>query len=136
MKPKIIIGLIAIIGFTTLLMMNFGKSIGSYTNFPKAKNRNHARVVGTWEKSKPSEFSVKKKQFTFYMKDEDGNIRKVVYPKPEPSNFTDAKRIVVTGQIHHGVFYANDMLMKCPSKYNATPDEVKAHSPEKNEASL
>jgi cytochrome c-type biogenesis protein CcmE len=136
MKLKIVIGIIAIIGFTTLLMVNFGHSISSYTNFVQAKNRKHARVVGTWAKAEPSGFSIKKKRFMFYMKDEDGNVRKVIYPKPEPSNFVDAKRLVVTGRLQGGIFYANDMLMKCPSKYNATPQEVKAHSSKKPEASL
>jgi cytochrome c-type biogenesis protein CcmE len=135
-KTKIVVGVIAIIGFTTLLMVNLGKSISSYTNFVKAGNENNARVVGTWAKSKPTGFSVKNKQFTFFMKDQDGNVRKVIYPKPEPSNFVDAKRLVVTGQMHNGVFYANDMLMKCPSKYNATPQEVEAHSSKSAEASL
>ncbi|HYW34681.1 MAG TPA: cytochrome c maturation protein CcmE [Balneolaceae bacterium] len=136
MKLKVIIGVAAIIGFTSLLMVNFGNSISTYTNFKAAKNDGTVHVVGTWKKSKPSGFSVKKKQFTFYMKDQKGDVRKVVYPKPEPNNFEKAKKLVVTGQMHHGVFYASDMLMKCPSKYQATPKEVKAQSAKGKKASL
>lgn len=133
---KIIIGIAAIIGFTTLLMTSFGKSISSYTDFAKAKGLKHARVVGTWAEAKPSGFSVKKKHFMFYMKDRDGNVRKVIYPKPEPSNFVEAKKIVVTGRLHNGIFYASDILTKCPSKYNATPAQVKAHASKNIEASV
>lgn len=52
------------------------------------------------------------------MEDEDGNISRVIYPKPKPNNFEQAEQLVVIGQMRNGVFYANDMLMKCPSKYN------------------
>jgi len=119
MKPKLILGIVAIVGFTSLLMYNFGNSISTYTNFKKASNMESAHVVGTWEKSKDYGFSMKTKQFTFYMKDQDGNIRRVIYPKQKPNNFEQAKRLVVIGKMQNGVFYANDMLMKCPSKYNS-----------------
>lgn len=119
MKPKVIVGVIAIIGFTSLLMWNFSESINSYASFKKAGDLESAHVVGTWVSSKDYGFSFKEKQFTFYMKDEKGNVRKVIYPKPKPNNFEKAKKLVVIGSMHNGVFYAQDMLMKCPSKYNS-----------------
>jgi len=119
MKPKVIIGVVAIIGFTSLLMMNFSESISSYANFEEAAGRKSSHVVGSWVSSKDYGFSHEKKQFTFYMEDEDGNVRKVVYPKPKPNNFEQAVKIVVIGKMKNNVFYANDMLLKCPSKYNS-----------------
>jgi len=124
MKPKVIIGVIAIIGFTTLLMVNFSNSISTYTNFSDAESRKSAHVVGKWEDSKDFGFSIDDKQFTFFMEDEEGNVRKVIYPKPKPNNFEQAEKLVVIGNMQNGVFYANDMLMKCPSKYNATGKEA------------
>jgi two-component system chemotaxis sensor kinase CheA len=41
---------------------------------------------------------------------------------PKPNNFEQADRIVVIGEMQNGIFYANDMLMKCPSKYNDTDE--------------
>lgn len=124
MKPKVIFGVVAIIGFTTLLMVNFSNSISTYSNFNEAENRENAHVVGKWEDSKAYGFSVEDKQFSFYMEDEDGNVRRVVYPKPKPNNFEQAEKLVVIGNMENGVFYANEMLMKCPSKYNATGEEA------------
>lgn len=124
MKPKLIVGVIAIVGFTTLLMVNFSNSISTYTNFEDAQNRESAHVVGRWEDSKAYGFSIEDKQFTFYMEDEQGNVRKVIYPRPKPNNFEQAEKLVVIGSMQNGVFYANDMLMKCPSKYNATGKEA------------
>jgi len=118
MKPKVIIGVIAIVGFTSLLMYNFGNSISTYVDFEQAVDMKGAHVVGTWESSRDYGFSMESKQFTFFMKDQSGNVRRVVYPKPKPNNFEQADQLVVIGEMKNGVFYANDMLMKCPSKYN------------------
>lgn len=118
MKPKVLVGIIAIVGFTSLLMYNFGNSISTYVNFEQASGMEGAHVVGSWDDTKDYGFSMETKQFSFYLKDETGNIRRVVYPKPKPNNFEQADRIVVIGEMQNGVFYANDMLMKCPSKYN------------------
>jgi cytochrome c-type biogenesis protein CcmE len=118
MKPKLIVGIIAIVGFTSLLMYNFGNSISTYVNFEQASDMEGAHVVGTWDDSKDHGFSMETKQFSFYMKDETGNVRRVVFPHPKPNNFEQADRIVVIGEMQNDVFYANDMLMKCPSKYN------------------
>lgn len=118
MKPKVLIGIVAIVGFTSLLMYNFGTSISTYVDFEEAESMDGAHVVGTWDDSRDYGFSMESKQFSFYMKDQSGNVRRVVYPKPKPNNFEQADQLVVIGEMQNGVFYANDMLMKCPSKYN------------------
>lgn len=118
MKPKVLIGVIAIVGFTSLLMYNFGNSISTYVNFEQAEGMDGAHVVGKWDSSKDYGFSMESKQFSFYMEDQSGNVRRVVYPKPKPNNFEQADQLVVIGDMENGIFYANDMLMKCPSKYN------------------
>lgn len=129
MKPRVIIGVIALVGFTSLLMYNFGNSISTYTDFEKASDMESAHVVGFHVKSKPYGFSVKHKQFRFYMKDQSGNVLPVVYPKAKPNNFEQAERLVVIGNLRNGVFYADEMLMKCPSKYNdADPTQMKKAS--------
>jgi cytochrome c-type biogenesis protein CcmE len=112
-------GVLAIVGFTSLLMYNFGNSISAYTTFETATEiEGNVHVVGKWVKEKPSGFSDKSMQFSFFMEDESGNMMRVMYPKPKPNNFDQATQLVVIGKMKNGVFYANDMLMKCPSKYN------------------
>lgn len=122
MKPKLLVGILSIVLFTSLLMYNFGNSISTYVNFEQAEGRGSAHVVGTWEKSENHNFSRETMRFTFHMQDQDGNVRKVVYPKPKPNNFEEATQLVVIGEMRNGVFHANEMLMKCPSKYNDDPD--------------
>jgi len=120
MKPKLVIGIVAIVGFTSLLMYNFGNSISTYVNFDKASKMDNAHVVGAWVDSKDYGFSMETKQFSFYMEDEAGNVRRVIYPSSKPNNFEQANQLVVIGEMKGDIFYANDMLMKCPSKYNDT----------------
>lgn len=118
MNLKLILGITSIVLFTSLLMYNFGNSIDSYVNFEQADDRGSAHVVGTWDDSRDWGFSRESMRFTFYMKDQDGNVKRVVYPKPKPNNFEQATQLVVIGEMKNDVFFANDMLLKCPSKYN------------------
>lgn len=122
MKPKLIIGIVSIVLFTSLLMYNFGNSISTYVNFEEAENRNNSHVVGVWDDSQDYGFSRETMQFSFYMKDEDGNVRRVVYSRPKPNNFEEATQLVVIGEMRNNTFHADEMLMKCPSKYNNTDD--------------
>lgn len=130
MKPKLIIGIVSIIVFTSLLMYNFGNSISTYVNFEEAEGRSTSHVVGVWDSSGEYGFSRDTMQFTFHMEDRSGNVRKVVYARPKPNNFEQATQLVVIGELRNNVFYANEMLMKCPSKYNETPEFEKASATE------
>lgn len=119
MKPRLFIGIVLMVGFTSLLMMNFGNSIDSYVNFEQAEavgGRKH--VIGTFVPDLPNGFDLGSKSFVFHMKDETGTVRRVVYNKPKPANFEDADQLVVKGKMVNGTFHSNDMLVKCPSKYN------------------
>lgn len=118
MNIKLYLGIGAIVLFTSLLMYNFGNSIDTYVNFEQAESRTSSHVVGTWDDSKEWGFSRESMHFRFHMEDQDGNVRRVVYPRPKPNNFEQATQLVVIGEMRDNTFYANDMLMKCPSKYN------------------
>jgi cytochrome c-type biogenesis protein CcmE len=47
----------------------------------------------------------------------------VVYPQPKPENFDSATSVEAVGRYKDGVFRADNLLIKCPSKYS---DEKKA----------
>lgn len=58
-------------------------------------------------------------RFTFMLQDEDGKLVKVVSDDPRPANFEQAISIVAIGRYDQaeGAFIADDLLVKCPSKY-------------------
>jgi cytochrome c-type biogenesis protein CcmE len=119
MKPRVIIGTVAIVLFTSLLMWNFGNSINSYVGFNEAEAYgNRVHVVGKWLEDKPYGFDNERMIFSFYMEDEEGEVRRVSYNRPKPNNFEDAESLVVMGNMQNGILYSDDMLVKCPSKYN------------------
>jgi cytochrome c-type biogenesis protein CcmE len=119
MKWKTIIGLAAMLGFGTLLFVNFGSQVGGYMNFEQAARTGaSAHVVGTWAKKRPTHYDRAQNAFTFYMRDETGTVRKVRYNNPKPANFEEAEKVVVQGRSQDGVFVAKNILVKCPSKYN------------------
>jgi cytochrome c-type biogenesis protein CcmE len=119
MKPKTIVSLVVMAGFAGLLLMNFGSQVGGYMNFEEAAASGaKAHVVGTWAEDLPTRYDQARNLFVFHMRDEDGNIRRVRYANPKPSNFEEAEQLVVEGHSGGDAFVANHILVKCPSKYN------------------
>ena len=71
--------------------------------------------------------------FTFYLKDEENRVAKVVLTGAKPNNFDIATSVVAKGRYKEGCFRAESVLTKCPSKYEGNPegkhpDNVKATS--------
>jgi len=64
--------------------------------------------------------------FTFSLQDGAGQVVKVVYAKPKPANFEQAISIVAIGHYDASkrIFVAEDMLVKCPSKYQEQFDQT------------
>ena len=56
------------------------------------------------------------REVNFELKDDTGNMH-VRYTGPPQSNLETATQVVVIGSKKDGVFEANQMLVKCPSKY-------------------
>lgn len=68
-----------------------------------------------------------KGDFTFNLQDSSGKMVKVVYTKPKPANFEQAVSVVAIGHydLAQQSFLADDMLVKCPSKYQEQLDQTK-----------
>lgn len=75
------------------------------------------KAAGVWAKDKSFELDKTNKTFSFFLKDKNGKLMKVLYNGIKPNNFESSTSIVVTGKYYGGVFHAKDILTKCPSKY-------------------
>ncbi|OZC01922.1 cytochrome c maturation protein CcmE [Rubricoccus marinus] len=119
MKPKTII-LLALIGvFGFFVVKSFGDTLQGYETFTEASTSGRdAHVAGTWLPTQPVAYDPGANTFTFTMADEDGTTRRVIYANPKPANFEDAEKVVVEGRMEGEVFMADNILVKCPSKYN------------------
>ncbi|WP_199141561.1 cytochrome c maturation protein CcmE domain-containing protein [Pedobacter sp. ASV12] len=126
MKKSAIIGLITIaicIGF----LVSLNADTDSYSNFKEAaSSQKEEHVMGYWEKSKGTYYDALKdpNHFAFYMKDEKGDVKKVVLNGTKPQDFERSEKLVLIGAMKDDTFYATKILMKCPSKYNDNLVEV------------
>jgi cytochrome c-type biogenesis protein CcmE len=110
-------GLLAVFGF--LVVSSFGEQVAGYEAFTEAAQSGRpAHVVGTWLEDRPTTYDPATNRFSFWMEDQEGAVRQVVYPNPKPANFEDAEQVVVNGRMEGDVFVAEHILVKCPSKYN------------------
>ncbi len=127
MKWKTIVGVVILVGFSTLLFLNFGQQVGGYMNFAQAaESGSSAHVVGTWVADQSARYDPDQNLFVFTMEDDAGNIRQVHYRNPKPANFEDAEKLVIEGHAEGEIFVAEHILVKCPSKYNAGAPEAAA----------
>jgi cytochrome c-type biogenesis protein CcmE len=121
MKPKTIVGLILIVGFTSVLFLSFGQQVGAYMSFEEAEaTGSRAHVVGKWVEDRAVQYDREQNVFSFYMEDEKGQVRLIHYTNPKPANFEDAEKLVIEGRSEGDAFVASHILVKCPSKYNDT----------------
>ena len=122
MKLKIMIGSAVIIAGFILAAVNFMDSNVEYGSFAEAKqSHKKIQVKGEWIKERPSSFDMKNVQFSFYMKDDLGNIERIVFDGAKPNNFDIAPSIVAKGKYMDDHFHATEILTKCPSKYQGSP---------------
>jgi cytochrome c-type biogenesis protein CcmE len=122
MKLKIILGGLVILAAVIFGSLSFVESNVEYMDFSKAMSiKKKVQVKGTWIKDMESSFDVSKRQFSFYMKDENGLEQKVIFSGAKPNNFEIADAIVIKGRFEDGTFHASEILTKCPSKYENQP---------------
>jgi cytochrome c-type biogenesis protein CcmE len=57
----------------------------------------------------------------FVLRDKNGDTMPVVYNKPKPANFDQANDIKAVGAYRDGAFQADELFLKCPSKYITGP---------------
>ena len=119
MKNKYMFGGGIIVVFLAIMIFLFTQTNVQYeSSFAKVMGAGKiVKATGSWVKEKKYDMDKQNKTFSFYMKDDGGNVMKVVYSGAMPNNFESSKSIVVTGKFQDGVFHASDILTKCPSKY-------------------
>lgn len=95
----------------------------TYSDFKEAgkKPDKEFHIIGKLDKNKPVEYDAQKNanQFAFFLIDDKGSERRVVYNNTKPQDFEKSEKVVVIGTMKGDEFRATGLLLKCPSKYNA-----------------
>lgn len=126
MKGKVIIAGVVIVVGIVLGAVNFLQSNVEYADFGTAERTGKkVQVKGEWMKEMESGFNADRAQFTFYMKDDNQKVVKVVLDGAKPNNFELATSVVAKGTFDGDHFHATEVLTKCPSKYEGDAESVK-----------
>ena len=119
MKVKHIIGIVIIVIFAIYAATSFESAITPYVSIEEAiESGDFVQVKGQREGS--GDYDIEKSVFTFNLKDDKGNKIHVIFSGAKPGNFEQATEVVCKGEYKEGVFHANVILVKCPSKYVET----------------
>ena len=119
MKSSYIIALVLIL-VSIGIFISASADVSTYATFETAiTSQSRVKIAGTLDKNKTMEYdpTVDADRFVFYMSDSDGVSNKVILQKPKPQDFERSEQIVLTGAMENDVFVADEILMKCPSKY-------------------
>lgn len=126
MKKSSIFGIVAIAVGIAMIISIYADS-STYASFGEAQfSEAELHVVGQLNKEKELVYNPVENAnyFAFYMQDEEGEERKVVFKGSKPQDFERSEQIVLTGKMVGTEFHASKILMKCPSKYNEDEIEV------------
>ncbi len=99
----------------------------TYSNFSEANASpgKEFHIIGVLDKKKTIDYDATKNvnRFSFYLIDDKGLEKKVVYNNAKPQDFEKSEKVVIIGSMKNDEFLAKSLLLKCPSKYNANKPE-------------
>jgi cytochrome c-type biogenesis protein CcmE len=119
MKKIHIVGIVMVVTAIVLLTTAI-KDTTTYATFEDALNSGtRVKIAGQLSIDKEMVYQpeINPDLFTFFIKDRNGEEKKVVLQAARPQDFELSEQIVVTGEMRGDEFWASDMLLKCPSKY-------------------
>ena len=98
------------------------QSSATYSDFTEAAANpdTEYHVVGKLNKTIPVQYDPKinADECSFMLVDNKGIEKQVILHKSVPQDIQKSEQIVLIGKMNGETFEANEILMKCPSKYN------------------
>ena len=120
MKPKII-ALLVILAVAIGYIMSTNMEASTSATFSEAQENPEEvfHISGFLMKDMPVEYDALKdpNYFTFYVKDKEGKVCKVITHQPKQQDFERAETINMYGRAEGEEFIATKVMPKCPSKY-------------------
>lgn len=119
MKLSYILGALVIVAALIFAMFSFTSTLTSYVTIREAiETGQNVQVAGALGNQNIN-YDVNRNLLIFTLKEPEGDEMTVHYAKSKPANFENADKIVAIGRYDKAqqVFVANELLVKCPSKY-------------------
>jgi len=124
------VGGVLVVAFLAYGTTSFKSNLTPYVTFEEAtKTARKVQVAGGLVENS-TKYIDESEELRFEMFEEDGDTMTVLYKGIKPGNFEEAVQIVAIGNYGDGVFRADQLLVKCPSKYQGLEDDVREYGSE------
>lgn len=114
--------LILIVVVAVAVVISTMTDSSTYADFTEAaaKPGKELHIIGKLNRDKPIVYDAQKNanEFSFYLIDDKGVEKKVIYNNAKPQDFEKSEKVVIIGSMQGDYFMAKSLLLKCPSKYN------------------
>jgi cytochrome c-type biogenesis protein CcmE len=117
MNIKVILAIGLLAGATIVGVTSFKKTVTPYIAFSEARRASGLVQVNGALADKNYVMKQDEQYLEFRLKDEAGEIMPVQYHGVIPGNFDQATMVVAIGRYKGDHFEAEQLLVKCPSKY-------------------
>ena len=124
MNLKVIVALALVVGAVLVGVSSFKKTVTPYISFAEAKTAAGLVQVNGVLADKQYVLKQEEQYLSFRLRDAHGEVLPVEYRGVIPGNFDQATSIVAIGRYHDGAFAAEQLLVKCPSKYQALAEKA------------
>jgi cytochrome c-type biogenesis protein CcmE len=124
------VGAVLVVAFLAYGTTSFKSNLTPYVSFEEASRSAHKVQIAGGLVENTTEYLDASQELRFAMVDEDGNTMTVHYDGVKPGNFEEAVQIVAVGSYEGGVFHAEQLLVKCPSKYQGLEDDIREYGSE------
>jgi cytochrome c-type biogenesis protein CcmE len=124
------VGAVLVVAFLAYGTTSFKSNLTPYVSFEEASRTGKKVQVAGGLVEDSTKYLDASEELRFDMADEDGNTMTVHYSGVKPGNFEEAVQIVAVGSFREGVFHAEQLLVKCPSKYQGLEDDVREYGSE------
>jgi cytochrome c-type biogenesis protein CcmE len=128
MNVKVILALVLVVIGVAIGVSSFRKSVTPYISFAEARRATGMVQVNGRIADKNYVLKPQEQYLAFSLKDDKGEVMPVVYHGVIPGNFDQATMVVAIGRYQEGRFHAEELLVKCPSKYQAEAERTKPRS--------
>ena len=123
MNLKVVAALVLVIVAVVIGISSFNKTVTPYISFAEARHASGMVQVNGVLADKQYVLKQEEQFLSFRLRDEKGEVLPVEYRGVIPGNFDQATSIVAIGRYQNGTFEAEQLLVKCPSKYQAEAEK-------------